>query len=171
MRCTKHHSFPGSETPSIDRSYLHHPLLALRTMLPDNNQYLSFAAPAWCSTRVYTQFLRARHSSPGYSPRSESHLPSVRLLQLKRSPNTLTSPPKPQRATASRRRLGDSTLCRVPPAELTQPRGCVVPKLHNYQRSDRSPHWDYPNLIDSDTSCRKLMPVSPGTGLHRATVR
>jgi hypothetical protein len=45
-----------------------------------------------------------------------------------------------------------STTSRVLPAQ-----GLQSTELHNDHCSDRSPPWLYPNLFDSNTSCRGLM--------------
>lgn len=67
--------------------------------------------------------------------------------------------------------MGNDSSCEESLAELTQPRGCEVPKLHNNNSNDRSPPSIYPNLFDSDTSCRELMPDATWKKLRRATVR
>jgi hypothetical protein len=46
-----------------------------------------------------------------------------------------------------------SAVSRVFPAQ-----GLCSTELHNNHHSDRSPPWLYPNLFDSGTSCRELMP-------------
>lgn len=110
------------------------------------------------STRVLPPWPDVRHafahslcvlgtSRNDYSSRREEPHAVFRLLQLKRSSNTLTWAPNPSVGQQSCLLPGDTTPCGVLSAELSQPRGCVVPTLHNCHRSDRSRAGFYPNLI------------------------
>jgi hypothetical protein len=68
-------------------------------------------------------------------------------------------PPRPQRWL--RRRAAARRVViplRGPPAELSQARGCRGCPRFTPRRSDRSPQQIYPDLLDPDTSCRKLVP-------------
>jgi hypothetical protein len=64
---------------------------------------------------------------------------------------------KPPHPAASCHPSSDSAPCEAPPAELTQPRGCVAPTLHNHHPRDRSRRGSTPTCFGSDTSCRELM--------------
>jgi hypothetical protein len=60
-------------------------------------------------------------------------------------------------ATASRRATGWRILLRGSPTGLSQARGHRTNPTSPH-RDDRSSRWLYPNLLDPDTSCRKLVP-------------
>lgn len=79
---------------------------------------------------------------------------AYRLLQVKRSSNTPSSPARPRpRGEQAHRPSGTRSEERIPTG-LTQPRGCSLLERPTTSDGDRSPGGFDPDLVDPDTSCR-----------------
>jgi hypothetical protein len=126
-------------------------------------------------TRVHARCPRARPKTlAGYSPELPSHVPPVDFCNCAIHEHTQQrTRPRPHDATASRRPTKwrhslRSTTNRAFSGQGLRP---IRGRLINPHHGDRSPRWIYPNLLDSSTSCRRLMLGLPWISSDLATVR
>lgn len=126
-------------------------------------------------TRVHARYPRARPKTlAGYSPELPSHVPPIDFNSWAIHEHTQKrSKPRPYVVTASRHPTAwhhplRGRTNRAFPGQGSRPIRSrhIVP-----HHGDRSPQWIYPNLLDSSTSCRRLMSGPAWKSSDRTTER
>jgi hypothetical protein len=148
-------TLPRPEAPCTDRSHRSAPRLRLELCCAGRHWCPGFATEGPASDML-SRALFGSLDLRTYRLFAGALTPHVarRLLQLKRSPSTPSSRPIPRPpATASRRSVRVAIPLRGLPAELSQARGFRTNPMSPH-RDDRSSQRFYPDLFDSDTSCR-----------------